>query len=1075
MRQNGALASRANRKFTALEFALRNSSALATLIGLITVSLLLPACMTDKPEALAPAQPAATTVAFDFFKQPLPEIPLPNDIATRFDPLSATGRRINASMVAPTGYERHLRQLIDDVDGWGVLQPVSIPFTGPLDIQSILDAHRDPHYDFADDVVYLINIDPNSEEYGRIHHLDVGNGNFPVVVEETDGYWPNDSRGWTLSLLFEEADEDLNANGVLDSGEDTDADGLLDVPNYLPGHNPERDDLAGRADALMSFYERQTNTLILKPMTPLRERTTYGVVVTRRLLDADGEPVGSPFSGINHTAQTAALRNLPAVLPDGLALGDIAFAFTYTTQSIESHFVAVRDGLYGHGIQGHIGRDFPAELNSIAPLRDEGVFPNMENPHIIWAENWLPVFELISQQFQGGEADTVAFNQMIESLRYVDYLVVGSFESPQLFDRYDDDGELLPWNDQAWPPDLDRVPAPARAETVHFMLSVPRKEISARGDGEPAPTIILGHGYGSNRFEMAQVAGYFARYGLAVIAIDGPSHGISVTPDDVETATFLLDGFGFHGLSEIIFVDRAWDQNNDGSTDSAADFWTAYLFHTRDIVRQYALDLMQITRILRSFDGQRTWAFDLNGDGENELAGDFDCDGVVDVGGDAMLGMTGGSLGGMIATVVGGLEPELEVTAPIVAGGGLGDLGIRSQQGGVREAFILPAMGPLFLGTIVEDDNLLVETIVTNLNHRPARLPLATVEGASAGDTFVVTNTQTDERGCGYIAEDGTVRAGVATDQGDPVRIDIYSGNALVLGSEECETIEADPFGSLTTFESDIEYMGETIRAGTPLTALMEGLGLRRAHPDLRRFQGLGQLILDPADPAVYAQYHSDRQLHFPGTNQTTGVHSLWIPTVGDMNVPVAGLLTIARAAGVLEFLEDNPGHGMPDNQVLIDSYTAEGVHNLNRYEDPDGNGIHISVDNFSEGYDELWPWVPKLDPPLRSGTDQVDPLGGVSGLIWVYGDPRGSHGPWTPGEMIDAAREDCEETCVESDCECDEVMVFDMGNFLFDLAAEYLASGGTEFNPDVCHAHFNCDAVPNVPAHRNTVDPAPQ
>ena len=55
---------------------------------------------------LARAAPAAVTVEFDFDERPLPEIPLPNDIATRPDPSSATGLRVNASLLAPTGMER---------------------------------------------------------------------------------------------------------------------------------------------------------------------------------------------------------------------------------------------------------------------------------------------------------------------------------------------------------------------------------------------------------------------------------------------------------------------------------------------------------------------------------------------------------------------------------------------------------------------------------------------------------------------------------------------------------------------------------------------------------------------------------------------------------------------------------------------------------------------------------------------------------------------------------------------------------------------------------------------------------
>ena len=88
-------------------------------------------------------------------------------------------------------------------------------------------------------------------------HLDVGNGNYPHVLERRDLYWPNDPRGESISLFFEETDEDLNKNGVLDPGEDSDADGILDQPNYLPGTSPDAVDLAARADALMTFYEKQ--------------------------------------------------------------------------------------------------------------------------------------------------------------------------------------------------------------------------------------------------------------------------------------------------------------------------------------------------------------------------------------------------------------------------------------------------------------------------------------------------------------------------------------------------------------------------------------------------------------------------------------------------------------------------------------------------------------------------------------------------------------------------------------------------------------------------------------------------
>ena len=133
------------------------------------------------------------------------------------------------------------------------------------------------------------------------------------------------------------------------------------------------------------------------------------------------------------------------------------------------------------------------------------------------------------------------------------------------------------------------------------------------------------------------------------------------------------------------------DLDMDGLRDSGGDFWTADLFHTRDVVRQSVLDLMQLIRILRSFDGSRTWDA---GEGPGPLAGDLDNDGVVDLGGEldqtGRYSIWGISLGGILAAVLPGIEPAIEAAAPTAGGAGLSRVGIRSVQGGVPEAVFLP-------------------------------------------------------------------------------------------------------------------------------------------------------------------------------------------------------------------------------------------------------------------------------------------------------------------------------------------------------------------------------------------------
>src|SRR5262245_21212522 len=86
-------------------------------LGMCLLGALATGCSNSSSEGVADSQPAATTVKLDFFHKPLPDIPLPNDIATIVDSTSATGRRINASMIAPTGFERRVRDLADHLDG----------------------------------------------------------------------------------------------------------------------------------------------------------------------------------------------------------------------------------------------------------------------------------------------------------------------------------------------------------------------------------------------------------------------------------------------------------------------------------------------------------------------------------------------------------------------------------------------------------------------------------------------------------------------------------------------------------------------------------------------------------------------------------------------------------------------------------------------------------------------------------------------------------------------------------------------------------------------------------------------
>ena len=1132
---------------------------------LLTVALAVAstsACTDEGPEGIALAGAADTTVKMDFFHRPLPDLPLPNDLATRHDPNAPTGRRINASLVAPTGFEQQVRAMVDGLDGWGTYSPISIPFSGPIDVEDIAKHHHNDDYATDDDVIYLVDVTEGSPTYGQPALLDIGNGNFPLLLERMAGhYWESDSRDDTNTLLFEEHDEDLDGDGVLDPGEDTDLDGVLDKPNYWPWEKRKHSQmtLSERAEALMDFYERETHTLIVRSLVPLRPRTTYAVVVTRRLKDRAGKAVGSPYTWVHHLAQTEALSVLPEILADGDAFGglkldDVAFAWTFTTGTMYADIKAVREGLYGNGAQKHLAAEFPADLHTLHELFDDKPKHDFENIYTVSNETFMPVAKLLISAglvSAGGGTQEEAF---YSAMSYVDYHVFGTYESPQMFSRTDATGRYLGYNDMSWPADLAKVKASAEREKVTFWMTVPRKE--ATPDGKPRGIVILGHGYGSGKAEAFSFHQFFSQAGLVVVAIDNVTHGVGLNKNESVLLQGALTGHGIGKMAKALTNNRCWDQDLDEIQDSGADFWTAYTFHTRDVVRQTAVDYMQLIRILKGWDGQRGWSFDTNNNGaKDDLAGDLNGDGKVDVGGpDMAITMTGGSLGGIMAAVVGGLEPHLDAIAPIAGGGGLIDVGVRSIQGGIKEAVQLRIMGPLYIGYPDRAAGTIdIKTVVPSLNstHRQlvARLRPPTVDQLAPGDSVLAQNLDNDEYDCALLIPDAsclkacesdpnipdgnkaacksrclTFRVALASDvnreRPQRHRLSFYRGNVFQLGVRDprrhraCKLINnaGSPVRVVDTFENDVDFHYRSapldFKRGAALSPLAEGLGLHRARPEMRRFMGFAQMVLDPADPAVMAKHFLSGEQKY-STGEVVSTHALVVNTVGDMNVPVNTGAAIGRAAGLLDYLKPIAAWGgRTVNQVLLDTKVIEAVDTVAHFVEPDlskdasqphgggvmyptGRGVLFDPENLSGSatsklgpkgeklvYSAPFPrgkdgfHVPRLDPPLHKHAIGDDGHGGISGTFFPYIEPGGKHGMWEPGRHTDQLRAWCEGKAVidgTDPADCAKEKFFDHGNVVIYAIGGWLASGGKTLDlEDKCLSEANCDFILPPPKPRD-------
>jgi hypothetical protein len=997
-------------------------------------------CAGDRPAGLRPTPPGSgPLVVWDLDAEPLPEIPFPNDLATRADPSSPTGRRLDIPLRgAVTRHERLTRERVNRLEGFATFGTIAVAFDEPLDLGNIIARH---HHDSdpANDTVLLINVDPRSRRFGEQVPLDLGQGSFPEPAAKLDMYWERDPRRGVESLIFDTTDEDANGNGQLDPGEDTDSDGYLDVPNMHPVDGDPLDDI-------VSFYERVTRTLLARPLVPLEQETRYAVVLTRHLRGEDGEPVRSPWAYVNHGRQTAALDPLRQILPRlGLGLEDVAFAWSFTTQGPTRDLEALRAGLYGHGPLARLAQEFPAQLTLLPATSDS------KNPYLVPTKKIQEPLSAFSSLIKAGVLEITPDGKqvLIDSLNNVEYFVVGEVTGPNLLvDRDGDGGEL----DEVWEVDRRGGSAVYASHAIPFMCAIPRAD---RGQ-PPFPVAVYAHGYGSTRLEMLAFAGNIARYGIATCTIDAVAHGLKAE-EQHHLLKLGLTAYDLGPLFDAIYPGRGLDANNDGLPESGDGFVSADLFNTRDNIRQTVLDILVLIRALRSFDGVRRSSQDLDGDGQPEIAGDFDADGRVDLAGpDAPTYTWGTSLGGITSAVVAGVEPAITAASPQAVGGGLVDIARRTDQSPVRHSVVQRLIGPILVGRPTGTPGEVEVRALATSGSDYERLTIAHLAEVAPGDRVELENLANGERHTAYVLADGGFHiqipadAMAATERRSAFRFDpaepgfkpVRLGDTRAAGDRLELRLYApggdQPKAVVDSFGVDVTFEGTIYPKGSPLVALCWGYGLPRNSPDLRRLITLAQMIIDPADPINYAPHYQLDPLVFDYDEATPGTNVLVITSAGDTTVPVSSAVSLARAAGAVSFEQQDPRFGKTPNRLLIDSYVVEGLSRLKRYGD---EGPLVDPEDFSRGVHA--PEAPRLAAPLRLQHRTAG--GGLVAIRIPLLDPKGQHGFLLPKPSDP----------------------FDNNTFMVHLVGRFLSSGGTVLEDDPCMASASCSWIPPLaPPH---------
>lgn len=967
----------------------------------VTFLLALAACFVDRiPGGLreTPDGPGARVV-YNLNARPIPEVPLPNDAATFADPTSRTGRRVNVSLFAPTSMERVARAGLGELEGWGVYAPIWVSFKRSeltdeskpaIDLDQLRRRMPRGNHEFSDDPFYVINL-----KTGVPMVLDMGSGALRMSLRDPGLYWANDTHAKESNLLFETREEGKGLTQKDYRPElDTDFDGILDHPNTYGNEGIDG------YDNLMTWYERESDSLIMRPRLPLDEATEYAVVLTDRLVGSDGRPVRSPFEYIHHVQQRDGAWRVREILSDaarsnyygdiaGSGLDHVAYMWTFTTQPIHQDLVTLRDGLYGVGPFARFKDEFPPKVTvlpaaGLAPANEEQS-PGWQNKPSCQVPSKRPMifnvgdekvrneFGSLLSAFQAGGGEREK-QTLIESFSHMSHIIIGEFDSPYLIGDPKKEGP-----DDHFHVNMQTGEGQVGRDKVHFWLIVPKETAVHK---QPFPITIVGHGYTGHSQNVMQLGGEIARQGVASISIDMPHHGMALGAGEEQLVRAALLGMCYAPLSDAVFSGRAQDLNLDGMLDTGWWWWTSHLFHVRDNVRQGILDSMQATRILSTFDGKTMSDQDFDGDGRPNLAGDFDGDGRPDVS-SSIITATGGSLGGIITQILGSVDHQVQASAPIVGGGGLTDIGLRSY--GVAESVLQQTLTPIVVAlptserantadkkktTCAESERTVRFIVNEGLNSVEIELACLKPEELSQGMTVVVTNVATGEVRCGGTWEDGRFRVPVPASIGDRIDIQVYPRPHQVKSYESCEVVEGAPVGRrIQTFERPVpaplpvrtdkvceselgcaQFLDHFFPVGSPLVAPQEGLGMRRQTPLFRRFFSLGQMVLDAADPIAYAPYFMRRQVARPDGTILPPRPVFNVPSVGDNFVATSAEIAFGRSAGVVPFLPPEMAERYPEyrdfvtpaklyadlgnktpDQVLIDGYVTEGIARLER------------------------------------------------------------------------------------------------------------------------------------------------
>jgi len=794
---------------------------------------------------------------------------------------------LNLTQISPLASERKLRRHLNELDGFSLIGPITVTFEDAIDLSTV-----------THESVLLYDVTPGSPEHLQSIALDLGEGAWPMDIKPRNVF-PYEANAELKTLVFP-ADNTVDGEFVL-------------------------------------HWEVATHTLIVRTRLPLRPGTTYAVVLTQDILDTAGLPIRSPFSFVHDLKQAPDLMPLAGVVPGGREA--VAFAWSFTTRTISTPLVNARRGLSGEGPLHWIAEDFPSRFHRFADLTVEhdgdgsieGLPEDPRDHRYILQPAFIP-------HAIGALGDVIGGGLSTLPVEDIDHLVFGSLSSVDLRDA-----------EGVFRGEAPNARASASEGDVPFMIMVP-KETEAHQ--QPFPVVVYNHGARTSRLEPILMANDFARAGFAVMSIDAVGHGpfggdirallereAQEFPPELVTALAGIIAQGFIGddysptgkdLDQILadvesvgiwwelFVEgRSEDLDGDGVLLGGDGYFVPDPFQLAANALQTITDAMGVVRVLRELDPNAVPPETLSDPATVEeatlmahmFAGDFDGNGVLDIGGpDVALHAAGTSLGGIHTSVLMAVEPELKTGVPIVSGGGMTDLLLRTDLADAVDAILADSLGPAIVGCPIEIEDGSVEIALSwNGWAQKCKNPVSVqfAENATGlsrlpalqGGTVDFINERLLKEGGPLYADDAHHTALIHEDGGFSVTVAADEGDPLVLILRDTEGVE---------------------QARLSLVSRHDGMARMRNSSRFRRVIAVAQTAMDGADPLAWARHLIREPLD--GMEPRNILH---LAAIGDTTVPFSAMAAWDRAVG-LHGLEEEDAFAVLDAQIDMDAFNPK-------------------------------------------------------------------------------------------------------------------------------------------------------